>query len=138
MNHKSKLIACGIVMIAPLFSFCSDKQEDGATIEILPGKSICTDVSSKKQEKSMKARSVSQTTTDKAKASSAFELGERCARKMIESSTTTDEIRDGLLELRAREYAIRCQAGEDAASEYLEGIRHYLIESGDTLANILF
>lgn len=139
MNKTSFLTACLLILLViPLFTLCSDNREDGATIEILPGKTIGNDVPANKREVRSAPLQPSRTDVDSPGESSAFELGERSAGKMMEKASTTDEIRDGLLDLRAREYAIRCQEGEKAAEEYLDGIRHYLLENADTLASILF
>ena len=60
------------------------------------------------------------------------------AQRMLEQCTTTDMIRCELLDIRAREALIRSRMYPEAAQAYIQGFRHYIQESGDTLANTLF
>lgn len=71
-------------------------------------------------------------------AESAHAIGRSDAANMLDRCKTTDAIRDQLLELRAREYNIRCRMGDAAADSYISGIETYLQESGDTLHDTLF
>ncbi len=70
--------------------------------------------------------------------SSAFLLGRDNARAMLIECHTTNEIRDRLLELRARQTSIESRISASASQAYIHGIRSYLTESGDTLAQTLF
>lgn len=68
----------------------------------------------------------------------AYDLGFRAASRMLSRCRTNDAIRNELLDLRAREYAIRTQIGSDAADAYLQGIRVCIEQQSDTLAATLF
>lgn len=66
--------------------------------------------------------------------SPAFKLGEKHAIELLNDCRTTNELRDRLLDLRAREHIIRTQIRTTAADAYIKGIESKLKESGDTLA----
>ncbi len=68
----------------------------------------------------------------------ACDLGFRAASRMLSRCRTDNEIRNELLDLRAREYAIRTQVGSGAADAYLKGIRTCIEQQSDTLATVLF
>lgn len=68
----------------------------------------------------------------------AYDLGRRCAMRLIRQCETESEVRDELLDIRAREYGIRSQVGDEAADAYLSGFKSALKESGDTLYGTLF
>lgn len=68
----------------------------------------------------------------------AYDLGYRSAQRMLEQCGTASDIRNELLDLRAREYSIRTRLGADAADAYLIGIKAFLTERGDTLCRTLF
>ena len=70
--------------------------------------------------------------------SAIYRLGRAHAQRMLEQYTTTDMIRCELLDIRAREALIRSRMYPEAAQAYIQGFRHYIQESGDTLANTLF
>ncbi len=70
--------------------------------------------------------------------SAIYRLGRAHAQRMLEQCTTTDMIRCELLDIRAREALIRSRMYPEAAQAYIQGFRHYIQESGDTLANTLF
>lgn len=70
--------------------------------------------------------------------SAIYRLGRAHAQRMLEQCTTTDMIRSELLDIRAREALIRSRMYPEAAQAYIQGFRHYIQESGDTLANTLF
>jgi len=70
--------------------------------------------------------------------SAIYRLGRAHAQRMLEQCTTTDMIRNELLDIRAREALIRSRMYPEAAQAYIQGFRHYIQESGDTLANTLF
>ena len=66
--------------------------------------------------------------------SPAYHLGYNEGRRLLEECQSRGEIRDRLLDLRAREHIIRSQMKESAADAYIYGIEHAIRESGDTLA----
>lgn len=66
--------------------------------------------------------------------SPAYRLGQRHAETMLNECRTTNEIRNRLLDLRAREHIIRTQIRPSAADAYVEGIESTVRTSGDTLA----
>lgn len=68
----------------------------------------------------------------------AYDLGRSCALRLIRQCETESEVRDELLDIRAREYGIRSQVGDEAANAYLSGFKSALKESGDTLYGTLF
>lgn len=68
----------------------------------------------------------------------AYDLGFRAASRMLSRCRTDNEIRNELLDLRAREYAIRTQVGSGAADAYINGIRTCIEQQSDTLAEVLF
>lgn len=70
--------------------------------------------------------------------SAIYQLGRAHARRMLEQCTTTDMIRNELLDIRAREALIRSRMYPAAAQAYIQGFRHHIQESGDTLASTLF
>ncbi|MDE7025434.1 MAG: hypothetical protein K2O88_06105 [Paramuribaculum sp.] len=70
--------------------------------------------------------------------SAVYMLGRSHARRMLEQCTTTDMLRNELLDIRARESLIRSRMYPEAGQAYIQGFRHYLQESGDTLAVTLF
>lgn len=70
--------------------------------------------------------------------SAIYQLGRVHARRMLERCTTTDMIRNELLDIRAREALIRKRMYPKAAQAYIQGFRHHIQESGDTLAETLF
>ena len=78
------------------------------------------------------------TTTEEKRDSAIYRLGRAHAQRMLEQCTTTDMIRCELLDIRAREALIRSRMYPEAAQAYIQGFRHYIQESGDTLANTLF
>lgn len=67
-----------------------------------------------------------------------YKLGREHAVKLSSSCTSTEEIRDELLDINARANNIRNRINKQAANNYLAGIRDYLTENSDTLANTLF
>lgn len=69
---------------------------------------------------------------------SAYDIGRSDAFDMLDRCKNTNAIRDQLLELRAREYNIRCRMGDAVADSYISGIETYLRENGDTLYETLF
>lgn len=69
--------------------------------------------------------------------SPAYHLGQRHAEMMLNECRTTDEIRNRLLDLRAREHIIRTQIRQSAADAYIEGIESTVRTSGDTLASAI-
>lgn len=68
----------------------------------------------------------------------AYDLGFRAASRMLSRCRTDNEIRNELLDLRAREYAIRSQVGSGAADAYIKGIHTCIEQQSDTLAATLF
>lgn len=69
---------------------------------------------------------------------SAYDLGSRCAQRLLTNCDTESAIRDELLDIRAREHSIRTQVSGKAADAYISGFRDALKESGDTLYHTLF
>jgi len=69
--------------------------------------------------------------------SPAYRLGQRHAETMLNECRTTNEIRNRLLDLRAREHIIRTQIRPSAADAYIEGIESTVRTSGDTLASAI-
>ncbi len=72
------------------------------------------------------------------KNSEPYILGREHATKLHTQLTTTEEIQNELLDINARAYNIRNRIGQQAADDYLAGIRDYLQECSDTLATTLF
>lgn len=70
--------------------------------------------------------------------SPAYDLGRRCAMRLIRQCETESAVRDELLDIRAREYSLRTQISDEAADAYLSGFKSALKESGDTLYATLF
>lgn len=70
--------------------------------------------------------------------SAIYKLGRVHARRMLERCTTTDLLRNELLDVRARESLIKARMYPEAAQAYIQGFRHAVCESGDTLAQELF
>ncbi len=70
--------------------------------------------------------------------SAIYKLGRVHARRMLERCTTTDLLRNELLDVRARESLIKVRMHPEAAQAYIQGFRHAVCESGDTLAQELF
>lgn len=70
--------------------------------------------------------------------SSAYRLGQQNAQSMLQECHNTNQIRDRLLEIRARETSIRTRISPSSADAFIYGFRTYLTESGDTLANTIF
>ncbi len=70
--------------------------------------------------------------------SAAYRIGYEHARQLLERCYTTDEIRVELLDIRARETLIRTRLRPSAADAYIQGVRHAICNSGDTLAVVLF
>ena len=70
--------------------------------------------------------------------SAVYLLGRAHARRMLEQCRTTDELRTELLDIRARESAIKSKMTPEAAQAYIQGFRHYIQENDDTLALTLF
>ncbi len=69
--------------------------------------------------------------------SAAFYLGRMDADSLRRRASSTDLIRDELLELQARRHNIRIRVGETASDAYVSGIRQRLSELNDTLADII-
>lgn len=69
---------------------------------------------------------------------SAYDLGSRCAQRLLSTCDTESAIRDELLDIRAREHSIRTQVSDKAANAYISGFMDALKESGDTLYRTLF
>lgn len=69
--------------------------------------------------------------------SPAYKLGRSHAEAMLFECRTETEIRDRLLDLRAREHIIRTQTSPSSADAYIEGIESYIRESGDSLGNAI-
>lgn len=69
--------------------------------------------------------------------SPAYYLGRQHAQELMDQCSTTGQIRDRLLDLRAREHIIRSQISGSSADAYIEGVESQLSESGDTLANVI-
>lgn len=81
------------------------------------------------------------TTSDTKKEGSetpAYDLGRQCAMRLIRQCETESEIRDELLDIRAREHGLRTRVGTEAAEDYISGFKSALKESGDTLYKTLF
>lgn len=72
------------------------------------------------------------------KGSEPYKLGREHAARFSRECRTESDIRDGLLDINARIYNIRCRIGQDAADDYAQGFKAYLTEQGDTLANLPF
>jgi hypothetical protein len=70
--------------------------------------------------------------------SAVYRLGRDHARRMLEQCATTDELRQELLDIRARETVIRSRMCPLSGDAYIQGVRHYIKEHGDTLADTLF
>lgn len=66
--------------------------------------------------------------------SPAYKLGRSNAEDMLRECDKETEIRDRLLDMRAREHIIRTQVSQSSANAYIEGVESYIRESGDTLA----
>lgn len=66
-----------------------------------------------------------------------YRLGREHATRLHVQCKTESEVRDELLDVNARIYAIRCRIGEDAANDYVQGFKAYLKEVGDTLASVM-
>ena len=69
---------------------------------------------------------------------SAYNLGRQCADILLKSGKTESEIRDHLLDVRAREYNIRTRVSNEAADTYITAFKNRLRESGDTLYTTIF
>lgn len=69
--------------------------------------------------------------------SPAYYLGRQHGQKLLYQATTTEELRSGLLDIRAREHIIRTQVSPSSADAYVEGVEQQILESGDTLATAL-
>lgn len=69
---------------------------------------------------------------------SAYNLGRQCAEQLIHNAKSESEIRDQLLDIRAREYNIRTKVNDEAADTYIAAFKAKLQESGDTLYTTLF
>lgn len=69
---------------------------------------------------------------------SAYNLGRDCAELLLKRCVTESQIRDQLLDVRAREYNIRTRVGNEAADTYISAFQSRLRESGDTLYYTLF
>lgn len=76
--------------------------------------------------------------SDPEAAKNAYLQGRTAATELLQQCTTQGEIRDRLLELRARRYDYQMASGDGAAQSFEDGIRDYLKESGDTLYRTLF
>lgn len=70
--------------------------------------------------------------------SAIYRLGYRHGRRMLERCTSTDMLRNELLDVRARQSLIKARMRPEAANAYIQGFRHSIQESGDTLAETLF
>lgn len=69
--------------------------------------------------------------------SPAYLLGKEHAQMMLDQCHSTGELRDRLLDLRAREHIIRTQVGSSSADAYVDGIEQQIARSCDTLAQAL-
>ena len=95
----------------------------------------CSDPKAKKN-----ARNTRHTFTERPvsrRDSAAFYLGRMDADSLRRRASSTDLIRDELLELQARRQNIRIRVGETASDAYVSGIRQRLSELNDTLADII-
>ncbi len=69
--------------------------------------------------------------------SPAYYLGFDEGERLLEECKSRGEIRDRLLDLRAREHIIRSQMRESAADAYVYGVEQAIRQSGDTLAKAI-
>lgn len=121
--------------LAITFSACSNSKDDAVTYD------ITADVTEKPQPKpaATPAKRASRLTeSDADKGSEPYKLGREHAKKLHSECTTTDAVRDELLDINARITNIQCRISQDAANDYMHGLKDYLTEVGDTLATTLF
>lgn len=68
----------------------------------------------------------------------AYTMGRDDLTKMLQQCMTESQVRDRLLEIRARQYSIEQRAGKGAAAAYEAGFKEALRQSGDTLYSTLY
>lgn len=134
------MLICGMLVLA-LSGACSDDYSQA--YDVISAQSATTQKPEAGSTPTRQAETESQTTVDAPSGvaggcESAYDLGVKATQQMLENARTTNDIRNGLLDLRAREYSIRSQVGASAADAYINGIKSYLKEHSDTLYRTLF
>lgn len=67
-----------------------------------------------------------------------YRMGRNDATLLLQQCRTTNDVRDRLLEIRARETDLRLRHGDPSAQAFIQGFTAAIKESGDTLAHTLF
>lgn len=107
---------------------------------LISGASSCSDPKAAKAARAARTETTRHTFSNRPVArrdSAAFYLGRMDADSLRSRASSTDLIRDELLELQARRHSIRMRVGTTASDAYVAGIRQRLSELNDTLADII-
>ena len=125
-----------VIAAMPAVVSCSSKTDNAVTYDVTA--QYADSAESRPEPKAAVKKNSDLISSENANTTSApYRLGREQAMKLHQCGSTSEQ-RDLLLDINARLTNIRNRIGEEAANDFLHGMRDHLSELGDTLAVSLF